>query len=337
VKGLAKYCLIILVGLYPALAGEYSDSFMELGVSARDLAMGNALSALDRSTTAFIRNPAGLAYIKNKQVGLMYTSLFGLADHNYFGTAFPISKRSSLALSWIRFGVDDIPKRPDILRQVPDKAARRDSVIIFNRSAMTYFSDRADALFLSYGRIDTKRVDLGWKYYKFNVEIPWGINFKILHKRLYNLEAYGLGLDIGGRIRFSGEDILDINRLGMFTLGLALKDITGTTIYWNTKHQDRIDIAPVIAFAWEQPILKWKSQVNFCFEKVYKDMHDTFRYGIEFVLFDHINFRSGFKKSGFTAGLGLNFKLMHRFCLLDYSFLNHELGSSHRIGCGVIL
>ncbi len=336
-KRIVKYCLIYPLGLYLAMAGEYADSFLELGVSARDLAMANTLSALDRSSTAFIRNPAGLAYVKSTQVGLMYTSLFGLADHNYLGLAFPVSDRSSIGLSWVRLGVDDIPIRPDILRQVPEQASRRDSVMILANSATQYFSDREDAWFLSFGRLDTQRVDLGWKYYKFNVEIPWGINFKILHKQLYNLEAYGLGLDIGGRLRFSGEDILDINRLGMFTLGLSLKDITGTTIYWNTKHQDKIDITPVISFAWEQPFLKWKSQMNFCFEKVYKQMHDTFRYGIEVMLFDHVYLRSGLKKSGFTAGLGLNFTVMRKSCLLDYSFLHHSLGASHRIGCGVIL
>ena len=155
-------------------SGEYADSFLELGVSARALAMSNTVGALDFSGTSFFSNPAGLSYLKNRYIGLMYTSQFGLANHNYVGVASPISKKASVAVSWIRFGVDGIPIRPDILRQIPDQAMRRDSIAALANLPLRTFQDTENAVFISYGRFMSKIVNLGWRYSKFKVEVPLG-------------------------------------------------------------------------------------------------------------------------------------------------------------------
>jgi len=317
-------------------SGEYADSFLELGVSARALAMSNTVGALDFSGTSFFSNPAGLSYLKNKYVGLMYTSQFGLANNNYVGVASPISKKASIAISWIRFGVDGIPIRPDIIRQVSDKAIRRDSVSVLANLPLKTFQDTEDAVFVSYGRFISKIVNLGWRYSKFRVEIPLGINFKIIHKKIYNLDAYGLGVDIGGRLRANGEELFDITNLGNLSVGLSIRDVTGTTIYWNTKHQDVISIGPVVSFALEQPFEKWHMHLNIGMEKGYR-YDGKFRYGAEVILYDRIGLRTGLNESGLTLGLGLNFKVMGKLFYLDYAFLNHDLGASHRIGGGISL
>lgn len=331
-----RLILILFLLFQTGYSGEYADSFLELGVSARALAMSNTLGSLDFSGTSFFSNPAGLSYLKNKYIGLMYTSQFGLANHNYFGIAIPISKNSSAALSWIRFGVDDIPIRPDILRQIPDQEMRKDSVAILASLPLKTFQDTENAIFFSYGRFTSKVINLGWRYSKFIVEIPFGINFKIIHKKLYNLEAYGLGVDIGSRLRVNGEEIFDIRNLGNLSVGLSIRDVAGTTIYWNTKRQDVIRVGPVFSFALEQPFKKWHMHLNIGMEKEYR-YDDKFRYGAEIILYDQINLRTGLNKSGLTFGLGLNFKALKRLFCIDYAFLNHDLGASHRIGGGITL
>ncbi len=329
--------LVILFSLiHKGYSGEYADSFLELGVSARALAMSNTLGALDFSGTSFFSNPAGLSYLKNKYIGLMYTSQFGLANHNYVGVASPISKKASIAISWIRFGVDDIPIKPDILRQIPDQAIRKDSVAALANLPLKTFQDIENAIFFSYSRFMSKIVNLGWRYSKFRVEIPLGINFKIIHKKIYNLDAYGLGVDIGGRLRANGEELFDITNLGNLSVGLSIRDVAGTTIYWNTKHQDLIRIGPVVSFALEQPFEKWHMHLNIGMEKEYR-YDDKFRYGAEMILYDRIGLRTGLNKSGLTFGLGLNFKTKGKLFYLDYAFLNHDLGASHRIGGGITL
>jgi hypothetical protein len=327
--------LFLLVS-HQAYAGKYADSFMELGVSARALAMANTLGALDSTETAFFSNPAGLAYVKDVRIGLMYTSLFGLANHNYLGIAFPISKKFSMSASWIRFGVDDIPLNPDIFRYVSDPEIRRDSIIALSNSPKKYFQDTEDAIFISFGRYISKIINLGWRYQKFPIEIPLGVNFKIIHKDLYNIEAYGLGIDIGARIRFNGYDVVDVRNLGKVSIGFGLRDVTGTTIYWNTKSQDKIEIGPVLSFAYEQPIDLFDMKLNIAMEKEYR-YDDKLRYGAEIVFQEILKIRAGLKNSGLIFGLGLNFKVMNRLVNIDYTFQNHDLGATHRIGGGVTL
>jgi len=315
-------------------AGEYADAFLELGVSARASAMADAVGSLDFSETAFLNNPAGLSYIRNPRIGLMYCSQFGLAAHNYLGLALPTGQHYSLSLSWIRFGVDDIPVLPDIISSIADKTERRDSVISIYDSAVESFSDVENAVFFSLARFNSGIVDLGWRYSKFNLEFPVGVNIKLIHKKYYGMEGFGLGIDIGGRLRVSGEDLFDITDLGMLSVGLALKDITGTTIYWNTKSQDCISLFPVVSFGLEQPIKPLRLMVNFGAEKPYR-YHDKTNFGVEIVYANRLALRTGLKNTGLSCGLGLNFKAMKRTINLDYSFYNHDLGASHRVGLSV--
>jgi len=326
-------CWLICIANWLA-AGEYADAFLDLGVSGRASAMANAIGALDFSETAFMSNPAGIGYIRQARVGLMYTSQFGLANHNYFGFATPTGQRYSLALSWIRFGVDDIPIYPDLVSTITDKAERRDSVISIYNSDVETFSDAENAVFFSLARFNSATVDLGWRYSKFYLEFPVGINIKLIHKKYYDLEGFGIGIDIGGRLRVNGEELLDITHLGKLSVGLALKDITGTTIYWNTKSQDCIALYPALSFGLEQPIKPLKLMINLGAEKQYR-YHDKTNYGLEIVYANRLAVRTGLKNSGLSLGLGLNFKAMKKTINLDYSFYNHDLGASHRVGLGI--
>lgn len=321
--------VILLCSL--ALSGEYADAFLENGVSARAQAMGNSLGALDQSITAFIGNPAGLGYVSKPQLGLMYTSQFGLANYNYAGFAAPIAQKSAVALNWIRYSVDDIPIRPDILRQVTDPEIRRDSVLALNDHTFNTFNDLEQAIYLSVGHFISRSVSLGWRYSRFTLEIPLGINFKFIHKKLYNVEGYGLGIDIGGRIGFSGAEVFEYQKMGRINIGFALRDVTGTIIYWNTKRQDEIRLNPVLSFGFEQPIRAYDILLNFGMEKEYR-YDDKARYGLECTIKNHLNIRAGLINSGLTTGLGLNFKVMKRIVYMDYSFLNHDLGAIHRVG-----
>ncbi|MDD5766786.1 MAG: hypothetical protein PHW79_11145, partial [Candidatus Marinimicrobia bacterium] len=303
-------------------AGEYADAFLEFGVSPRISALANATGAFDYNLTSFSINPAGIAYIRKPQIGAMYSSPFGLANYHYIGAAMPVSKSSSLVLSWIRYGVDDIPLRPDILRLVTDQEMRRDSILLLSQSQFKTFQDCEDAFFISYGKFLSKEVDLGWRYYKFWAEFPMGINIKIIHKKLYNVEAFGMGIDIGGRIRASGEDILDIKGLGKLSVGLAVQNLTKTTIYWNTKRQDVIKARPILSFGLEQPITPYHLLINAGAEKSFI-YDDSFRYGAEFIFKDCVNFRAGYQKTGISVGLGLNFNWMNKRIAIDYAFQNH--------------
>ncbi len=328
--------IVILLCALTVQAGEYADAFLEGGVTARGVALANTLGCLDYSESAFISNPAGLAYIKNVRLGLMYASQFGLANYNLLGGALPVSGNLRAAVGWIRFSVDDIPLRPDIVREVPDKEARRDTLSILRGMPVRTFSDAENAFFISVGKYNRTVVNLGWRYSKFGLEMPWGLNFKIIYKHLYNLQGFGLGVDWGGRLRVNGEELLDISRLGYLSVGLTLRDIAGTTIYWNSKRQDRIRPAAAISAALEQPLPKFKTQLNLGWAQEYRYI-DKARLGVEVVYDQRLFLRIGLNNSGITTGIGLNFKVINRVINLDYAFYHHELGMNHRIGSSIVL
>lgn len=329
--GKIRLSLVILQLVIVTYGGEYADAFLENGVSARAQAMGNTLGALDFSLTAFISNPAGLSYVRTPQIGLMYTSQFGLANHNYAGFATPIARKSAASLNWIRYSVDDIPIRPDILRQVLDPEARRDSVLALNLSPFDTFNDLEQAVYISFGHLFSRSISLGWRYSRFTLEMPLGINFKMIHKKLYNVEGYGLGIDVGGRIRFSGADVFELSKMGQLSFGYALRDVTGTIIYWNTKRQDEIRLNPLLSLGYEHIFKRFDILLNLGLEKEYR-YEDKTRYGLECIIKNRLSIRTGLINSGITVGLGLNFKVMNRLIHIDYSFLKHELGAVHRIG-----
>jgi len=82
--------------------GEGSENnFPEPGV--RPQALGGAFVAVADDVNAIFYNPAGLAKIKQQQVQLTHTDLFGLGiDYNYIAYA-----QNRLGVAWAHYGVSD--------------------------------------------------------------------------------------------------------------------------------------------------------------------------------------------------------------------------------------
>ena len=91
---------------------KYSNEFLNIGAGARGLGMGGAQIASVSDGNAGYWNPAGLVHIKdNPVVNFMHAEYFsGIGKYDYGSVAIPLSaKKRSIALSLLRFGVDDIP------------------------------------------------------------------------------------------------------------------------------------------------------------------------------------------------------------------------------------
>jgi hypothetical protein len=94
-----------------SIAPKYSNEFMNIGIGARALAMGGAQVSSVRDVTAAYWNPAGLLGIKHQnEFSLMHAEYFaGIAKFDYAGFSTNIQEDNQIAISLIRFGVDDIP------------------------------------------------------------------------------------------------------------------------------------------------------------------------------------------------------------------------------------
>ena len=99
-----KSLLVFLLALLFSRAysqGEirvYTNDFLNIGVGARGLGMGNAQVASTEDVYSGFYNPAGLAHIDNTfQLGVMHSEYFaGIANYDYGSIAVPLPDKKSV-------------------------------------------------------------------------------------------------------------------------------------------------------------------------------------------------------------------------------------------------
>lgn len=210
-RKLFAFCtLIILTGFsFKAFsqALKYSNEFLSLGIGARAYGMGGAVIASVNDVTAGYWNPAGLQGVKdNIQISLMHNEQFaGIAKHDYGAVAFRLNEKSVLAVSMIRFGVDDIPNTLNLFQN-----GQIDYSKITNFSAVDY-------AFIG--------------SYTHQVAVPGlhlGGNVKVVRRIVGDFaNAWGFGLDAGATyIR------------NKWTFAAMFRDVTSTFNAWSYTFSD---------------------------------------------------------------------------------------------------
>jgi hypothetical protein len=189
---------------FQAQTRKYSNEFLNIGVGARALGMGNANVASVEGVNSGYWNPAGLLRQKDDiEVGLMHAEYFaGIAKYDYVGISKIIDSNSVASLSLLRFGVDNIPNTLDLVDA--------NGNIDYNR--VTTFNAVDFAALLSYARKlpALKGVELGG-------------SFKIIRRKLGQFGgAWGFGLDAGARYDYKG-----------WKFAAMARDVTGTFNAWS--------------------------------------------------------------------------------------------------------
>lgn len=183
------------------LTPKYSNEFLSIGVGARALGMGGAQVGAVRDVTAAYWNPAALTGIRHQyEFSLMHAEYFaGIAQYDYLGFSTALGNQNQLAVSLIRFGVDDIP----------DTRFLYDANGAINYNNIQFFNAADYALLLSFARDISDKIKLG-------------ANAKVIHRNVGKFaQAWGFGLDVGG-----------IYIQKRMTVGLMLRDITTTYNAW---------------------------------------------------------------------------------------------------------
>lgn len=206
--------LLLLFALFVSVESfaqvrKYSNEFLSIGVGARALGMSNANVASVNDVTAGYWNPAGLNLVESDiQFALMHSEYFaGIAKFDYGAIAIPTKdNKRVLALSLVRFAVDDIPNTLKLIQ--PDGS--------INYNNITTFSVADYALLLSYAQ------PIAWK----NLRV--GGNAKIIHRTAGEFaKAWGFGIDLGAQL-----DVKD------FKFALMARDITTTFNSWSFNFTD---------------------------------------------------------------------------------------------------
>ncbi len=320
--------------LQPLLrAGQYGASFLEIGVGARALGMGGAYVSVADDGTAFYWNPAGLAFSEKNQISGMYGPQFGsieepLGNFHYLGYAQRLPGDAVVAVNWIRMAVDDIPVYSEL--QGSRYERYQNPALRPSGDIEGYISDTEDAIFFSFSKMNRWEADLGWDYHRVCIEIPVGVNIKLIRQNLGEGEASGLGLDVGTMIRFHLDDFLEAPEMGSIAMGIQLQDISKTTLSWNTRHKDTIPVNVKMGCSYFIDFFKPKHLIVVAYD------HDTRwrgrnHFGVEYRAFGHLNLRAGLDDKQFTGGAGFRVWIFN----VDYAFITHELDALHRISCSI--
>lgn len=184
------------------IAPKYSNEFLAIGVGGRALGMGNSVVASTDDINSVYWNPAGLYKLDKKvEIGVMHSEYFaGIAKYDFVGASYKIDEKSALALSMIRFGVDDIPNTLDLVDS--DGNIRYDRISSFSVADYAFLFTYSRAL-----PIDG---------------LSLGGNMKIIRRNAGDFaNAWGFGLDVSAMYHYKN-----------WKFGANLRDVTSTFNAW---------------------------------------------------------------------------------------------------------
>jgi len=327
--------VLIITALYLNLNAQdtkYGGAFLELGIGPRALGLGSAYVALAEDGSGFYWNPAGMAFISDMQVSLMYADLFNsLENHSFASASVPIFGKAVITASWIRLAVDDIPEYNDNDLGDHNRGQRYSDPegIGLTDPALGNFTFANNAYFITFSKLSRWNADLGWQYFELPIDIAYGLNFKMLDIGLENQSGTGLGLDGGFRVSMGLDDLFADENYGRLSLGMSIIDLFQTTITWDTKskQKDEIERSWRYGFAYEQPLLFIDSHILFIYD-LNTQYDGSAHLGFEFDYKRTFAVRFGSNDGEFTTGAGLTYWKVK----LDYAYQIHDLGNLHRVG-----
>lgn len=327
----------VALGVAPeARAAKYAGAFMDDGGGARALALGGAFAAVADDPSAAYWNPAGLSFVRGRELMLMHSERFGdLIDRDYAAYVQPVGwsllggEDAGVGISLIRLGVDDIAftDHIDLDADGDGNVTELEQFALFDRQdEIIFVSDAEYALFLSYGE---RRG--AWRV---------GGSLKFIRQSVGDYSSLGLGLDVG---------LFRPGVWGNLDFGLKVQDATSTPLAWNTDDSTVETIAPALipALAYRLPVPAWDASVLFAtsFETRFENRGDADQYstgslstnvhagvevGFSGRVFVRGGFDSGWGSEDMTAGAGFRLSRL----TVDYAYAGDVLGideSTHRI------
>lgn len=297
-----KLCVIITLcillcnwAIQQSSAVEATSSFLRINADARGTAMGGAQGAATGDVYAMYWNPAGLAKVLFREVGLTYQRAFQGLNYSFLGYATPTESYGTLGGHLFFLGSGSITST----YENPDGS----------------FAGTGD----SFSVVD---LGLGLSHSKEIVEdISYGVSVKLISHKIMDEHAFSFALDAGLLYQTLIEEL---------QIGLAMQNFSTNYRFINQHLREPWSLRFATLYEFSEQPLFLTADYN-----MVSGQRDTLNFGAEYWFFDLIAFRAGMKLrppagllSSFSAGFGVNIRDIYQ---LDYSFSPHsELGVSQR-------
>ncbi|MDA1028665.1 MAG: PorV/PorQ family protein [Bacteroidetes bacterium] len=312
-------------------AGTSAAAFLQIGVGARAMAMGNAGTTLAHDATALFWNPAAAANLRT-QATFTFDHTDWLVDTNldYVGMAFRVPGVGTIGLSVLAFdAVDNQPVRT-ILQPEGTGEFYSASDVMLGMTYATTLTDRFSA----------------------------GITGKYIRETVWNETARALAVDLG---------ILYRTRLEGFVLAASILNFGGNMQLEGRDLRRAFDDDPSnfsnnqlnVSFDTDKFSIPLTFRFGFGYEKKISDYHrvtlvadltnpsdnsESVNLGFEYTFGNTLSLRGGYaalferdRVSGLSFGVGVNRRLLGRIRVVaEYSYADMGyLGSAQRFTLGV--
>lgn len=326
---------------------KYGADFLSGGVGGRALGMGGTHIGIVQDVSAVYWNVAGLAGIEYPQISYMHAERFaGIVSFDYAGAAVPINAKSTVGITIIRSGVDDIPNTLnawDVERNQPKPNPEN---FIERFSAADY------AFMLGYAR-------------SLSESFTVGVTGKVIRRTIGDFaDAWGYSFDVGLQWK-----------KGPWMLGANVQDLSTMLQSWSINKGELAQLAdfqqeipeggtflvlPVarLGGGYQMPVglskltlamdldIAFDGQQAFVLNAGDVSFHP--RIGAEYAFKEVVFLRAGISRLLVSNDIGLNITptvgagLQLNQISLDYGFgdfagLTSDLGYSHRISARLIL
>jgi hypothetical protein len=304
-------------------AGTSAAQFLKIGVGPRATAMAGTFTGLANDVTALYWNPAGIAWLKDRQFMASHTEWFADINHEFAGLVIPISPSSSFGASFTALTTDDMEQTTI---QQPDGTG-------------IFFDVQDISIGLTYSRRMTER-------------FSFGATGKFIQQRLFNESAQTFAVDLGGvlhtgfrglkiglmmsnfggKLRLDGRDLIVSNENTPAKL---------ETEEWPLPISFRFGVAMDIIGYGEGIILRESQRLTVVADGYnVNDAPETVSLGLEYSWNENFFLRGGYRINhdleSISGGLGFQFPVQRTMIKADYSISDMaDLGVIQRIGLGI--
>jgi hypothetical protein len=285
--------------------------------------MAGTFTGLADDVTALYWNPAGIAWLKNRQFMAAHSEWFADINHEFAGIAIPISASSAMGVSFTALSTPDMEQ----------------TTIAQPEGTGIFFDVQDISIGLTYARRMTERFSFGAtvKYIQQKLFNETAQTFAVDMGAILHTGFKGMRLGItmnnfGGKLRLDGRDLI-----------VSYEDSPARleTQNWPLPISFRIGLAMDIIGLREGFILRESQRLTFLVDGYnVNDAPETMSLGLEYGWNENFFLRGGYRINhdleSFSGGLGFQFPVQSLMLQADYAISSMgDLGYIQRIGLGL--